>query len=347
MPAGQKLDDPTSLAQVDAGSVVRSLSVLISTHDRAALLERTIRHLNEATRPRGWNIQILVVANACSDRTHALLSDYDAQSAPDASSLRESRLGLKWVAEPAIGKSHAQNRAIPLLTSEWVAFVDDDHRVDRSYLEQVCDAVTTYPDADIFCGRILPDWDGTEAAWVHDTGEYRIYPLPVPRYDLGDEPMPSPEEKGIPGGGNLVVRRALFERVGGFAIDFGPQGHNLAGGEDQEWVRRAIAAGARLQYVPGIVQHHYVDRERLRLHYLLRKAFERSASVVRMGADGTNKGVVPPYMIRKVAQYLLKVMTARDTRARRYHSVRLASALGEIKGHLQARADRAGRSKPR
>jgi cellulose synthase/poly-beta-1,6-N-acetylglucosamine synthase-like glycosyltransferase len=338
------LEDPTSLAQVDVPAMVRSLSVLISTHDRADLLERTIRYLNEAARPRGWNVEILVVANACSDRTHAFLSEYVSQGGPSASSLRESPLGLKWVAEPAIGKSNAQNRAMHLLTSEWVAFVDDDHRVDPSYLVGVCSAVTSYPDADIFCGRILPDWDGTEPAWVHDRGAYRIYPLPVPRYDLGDEPLQSAEEVGIPGGGNLVVRRALFERVGSFATDLGPRGHNLAGGEDQEWVRRAIAAGARLQYVPGIVQHHYVDHQRLRLSYLMRKAYERSASVVRFTSEPTATGSVPAYLFRKAARHTLLAATALTAARRRFHLVRVAASLGEIKGHLQARADRASRS---
>ena len=314
------------------------LTVLVCTHDRVALLERTLGFLDQARRPRDCNVDVLVVANACTDRTHEFL----------ASRARAGMgLPMQWDAEPTPGKSHALNRAMGRLDSDWVAFVDDDHRVDSTYLDGIAEAVHTYPDADIFCGRILPDWDGTEPAWVHDEDEYRIYPLPVPRYDLGDATLDAPDIPAVPGGGNLVLRPRLFALAGPFSVDLGPVGHNLSGGEDQDWVRRAIAAGARLRYVPTIVQHHYVDRERLRLHYLLRKAFERSASVVRMGADGTDKGVVPPYMIRKVAQYLLKVLTARDSRARRYHSVRLASALGEVKGHLQARADQAGQSKQR
>jgi GT2 family glycosyltransferase len=341
--AGYGTELAAGATAADAVRPNRSLSVLISTHDRADLLERTIRYLNEAARPGGWTIDILVVANACTDRTHDFLSNCSSQGNAGAPQEHGSRLGLHWVAEPDIGKSHAQNRAIRVLTAEWVAFVDDDHRVDSSYLAAVCEAVENYPDADIFCGRILPDWDGTEPAWVHDTGEYRIYPLPVPRYDLGDKPLPSPEEKGIPGGGNLVVRRSLFERAGGFATDFGPQGHNLAGGEDQEWVRRAIAAGARLQYVPAIVQHHYVDHERLRLSYLLRKAYERSASVARMASEATSAGL-PPYLFRKSMQHSLLAATALSTPRRRFHLVRAAASLGEIKGHLQARSDRANRA---
>jgi len=321
----------------------RSLIVLISTHNRAALLERTLHYLNQARHPRDWRVEILVLANACSDGTHGALKNYLESVANPGTPPLTGPLPLHWVAEPAPGKSHALNRAIPLLTSDLVAFVDDDHRVDAGYLDSICKASGAYPNADILCGRILPDWDGTEPSWVHDNGPYRVYPLPVPRYDLGDQPLPSPHEKAIPGGGNLVLRTALFAKVGDFSTDYGPVGHNLAGGEDQEWVKRAIVAGARLQYVPDIVQYHYVDPLRLELGYLLRKAFERSASVVRLSDDPVNPRLVPPYMIRKVAQHGLAAIVSTNRQMRRFHLVRAAASLGEIKGHLQARRDRRGR----
>ena len=121
---------------------------------------------------------------------------------------------------------------------------------------------------------------------MHDDGPYRIYPLPVPRYDLGDRPLASPHETATPGGGNLVLRTTLFDRVGDFSTAYGPVGRGLGGAEDHEWVLRAIAAGARVQYVPDIVQYHYVDPTRLKLDYLMRKAYERSASAVRLGGHG-------------------------------------------------------------
>jgi glycosyltransferase involved in cell wall biosynthesis len=190
--------------------VNRTLTVLIATHDRAELLERALRHLNEARRPEAWNVEILVVANACTDATHQLMARYPGD--PRGRSEGREALPLRWLAESIPGKSHALNRAIPLLASELVAFVDDDHRVDVGYLENLCRASAAYPQADILCGRILPDWDGTEPAWVHDNGPYRIFPLPVPRYDLGDRPLSSPHEKAVPGGGNLYFALASSQR---------------------------------------------------------------------------------------------------------------------------------------
>jgi hypothetical protein len=174
---------------------------------------------------------------------------------------------------------------------------------------------------------------------VHDEGPYRIYPLPIPRYDLGDSPLASPNETATPGGGNLVLRTKLFDRVGDFSTAYGPVGRGLGGAEDHEWVLRAIAAGARVQYVPDIVQHHYVDPTRLTLGYLLRKAYERSASAVRLGGTGEGKQLVPAYMFRKAGEYSLAVATSGGPQQRRFHLVRLAASLGEIKGHVHARID--------
>jgi GT2 family glycosyltransferase len=320
-----------------------SLTVLICSHNRADLLERTLRYLDEAQRPHGWSVSVLVAANACTDRTHTLLDLYACVAADPTTATK--RLPLRWVAEPRIGKSYALNCAISLIDSTWVAFVDDDHRVDRGYLESICRGAESYPDADILCGRILPDWDGQEPAWIHDEGPYRIYPLPVPRYDLGEHPLAAPHEVATPGGGNLVLRTALFDRIGGFSTAYGPVGRGLGGAEDHEWVLRAIAAGARVQYVPDIVQYHFVDLSRLTLGYIVHKAYERSASAVRLQGSADGKGLVPPYMIRKALSYSLGVLTSGGPDERRFQLVRLAASLGEIKGRLSARLDEA--AKPR
>ena len=73
------------------------------------------------------------------------------------------------------------------------------------------------------------------------------------------------------------------------------------------------------------------------------KAFERSASVVRLSDDPVNPRFVPPYMIRKVARHGLSAIFSANGQMRRFHLVRAAASLGEIKGHLQARRDRRGR----
>ncbi|MGD9602576.1 MAG: sulfatase-like hydrolase/transferase [Gammaproteobacteria bacterium] len=317
---------------------MESLTILVCTHNRVELLSRALESLNACTRPTS-PVRILVAANACTDGTVAYLQDYQAH--------QEARglLPLDWIEEPTPGKSHALNTAIPRIESTLVAMVDDDHRIDAGYLVAVFDAAEHHPEAGLYCGRILPDWDGSEPAWVHDEGPYKIYPLPVPRYDQGAESRDVTEEHGpIPGGGNLVVRRRVFAQTGRFSTELGPRGHDLGGGEDSEYVLRALNRGETCRYFPAILQYHYVDVERLKLGYLLRKSYQRTRSIARLDGDGT----VPPYVWRKLIEYAALIVVSMVWQKRRFYLMRMAAALGELRGrqesghrrHLPLPADR-------
>ena len=182
----------------------------------------------------------------------------------------------------------------------------------------------------MFCGRILPDWDGSEPAWAHDTGPYRIYPLPVPRYDQGMTPRLVTLKQGpLPGGGNLFLRTGVFRRVGNFSTELGPHGHDLGGGEDSEFVLTALQKGERLQYVPEVLQHHYVDTERLKFGYLMRKSYQRSRSVIRVHHQN---GQVPRYIWRKLAEYAMHSALSLSWPKTRFYLMRTASTLGELQG---------------
>ena len=303
-----------------------ALTILICTHNRADLLQKALASLNRARRP-AIPVQILVAANACSDATPAQMRTYQAQQSAN------HWLPLRVIEVATPGKSHALNEAIPQIETGLIALVDDDHRVDENYLTAIEQAAAAWPDAGLYCGRILPDWDGSEPAWVHDEGPYRIYPLPVPRYDQGDTPRAVTAEHGpIPGGGNLVVRRRVFELAGQFSTELGPHGHDLGGGEDSEYVLRALARGERCQYVPDIVQHHYVDTARLRLGYLLKKSYQRTRSTARIHGGGS----VPLYMWRKLAEYGFHSLFGLSWAKRRFYWVRTAAALGEIRGRSES-----------
>jgi arylsulfatase A-like enzyme/glycosyltransferase involved in cell wall biosynthesis len=305
---------------------VTELTILICTHNRADLLHKALASLNRAQRP-AMPVRILVAANACTDATVAQMRAYQAQQSD------QNWLPLRVIEVPTPGKSHALNEAIPQIETELTAFVDDDHRVDEAYLTAIERAVATWPDAGLVCGRILPDWDGSEPSWVHDEGAYRIYPLPVPRYDQGDTPKIISAEVGpIPGGGNLIVRRRVFELAGQFSTELGPVGHDLGGGEDSEYVLRAMTRGERCQYAPDIVQHHYVDTERLQLGYLLKKSYQRTRSTARIHGSGS----VPLFMWRKLAEYSFHSVFSLSWAKRRFYWVRTAAALGEIRGRSES-----------
>ena len=307
---------------------IPAVEVLICTHNRVELLEQALHHLNQAERPENSTICLFVAANACSDSTHQFLSAYQERASG------ENMLPLRWIIEARPGKSNALNSAIPLLQGAAIAMVDDDHRVDKQFLLQIVNALSDYPQADFYCGKIIPDWTGLEKDWVRDTGKYKIYPLPIPRFELGESPLHVTKDIAHPGGGNLVIKRDLFERVGPFSTKLGPVGHNLEGAEDMQWVKCAYQINAYLQYIPALVQYHYVDQDRLQFRYILKKAYARSCSMVRTRDDKTCYLLFPKFLLRKSLNYLALSILKPSWAAKRFYLVRLSSTFGEMKGYI-------------
>ncbi len=308
------------------------ITLIICTHNRAELLEKMLAVLSRADFSGMGNCEILVIANACKDNTSAILDRYvdvfQQISGPE----------FRWLAEPVAGKSVALNLAIRESNGDTLCFIDDDQYVAPDFFKALSAALARHPEFDIFCGWMAPDWDGSEPAWVHETGRFHIGIRPFPEYDLGPDAFEIKPENKLPSGGNISVRRSVFAKVGGFSTNLGPQGHNLMGGEDIDFVKRALQAGARILYDPAIRQRHAVEAERMATPYMMRKSYLRSLSNAMMHVE-TPRGV-RPYMILKLAQHALLALFSMRGSRRFYYLIRLSAAFGELRGALNKQFSR-------
>jgi len=304
-------------------------TIVLCTHDRAALLDRALASLAATAMPDGVDVETVVVANACHDATPQVVRSWQERSAVP---------GLRLLEEPRLGKSHALNCGVSEAAGDLLIFVDDDHRVARDWLANVLAAAQAAPGIPCYCGRILPDWDGSEPTWVHDDGKYRIRPFPIPNFDLGVEPRDVTLHGSLPGGGNLFFRKSILQEVGGFDPRLGPRGHDLGGGEDVAFVVRILRAGLPIRYIPGALQYHYVDSRRLTWRYIIRKGYQRSRDLRRSTAapPGRRLAGVPAYLFPQLCVQLWRAMATLDTDRRRHFLVRGAGTLGEIVGYRWA-----------
>ncbi len=306
---------------------LNNISIVICTHNRARLLAGALRSLEDMRVPEDCKVEVLLINNASTDDTSSIIDNFDKDS---------KTFAVKAMFEPKLGKTYALNTAINHASGDILAFVDDDHIISKGYLEAVCKATSENPSFNIFCGRLLPNWDGTEPEWVHDNSEYPIRPFPFPFFDLGDTMVEIRPEKGmfLPQGGNLIIRKSVFKKIGLFSKRLGPKGHNLSGGEDFDFVKRALKNGGRLLYIPEILQLHYVDRFRLTLPYLMKKAYFRSMIASQLSDLSTTPHAshIPTYLYKQVFIRLIRALFAICQNARRYYLVKLAATLGEIQG---------------
>ena len=232
------------------------VTVAICTHDRAASLATTLETLvDQAGVESPW--ELLLVANACSDATSDVAQGF------------QDRLPLRLVHEPTRGLSHARNRALAEARGDLLIFTDDDVRHDPGWLRSYVEAAGRYPDAEYFAGRILSDWGGPPPRWFRAETAHWFDGVLV-GLDLGEGSRPMVDTDPLPIGASFALRRALFERNGGFRTDLGVRGTENGRGEETEYLLRARRAGADGAYVGAALCRHPVDRARFRLTRLYR-----------------------------------------------------------------------------
>lgn len=200
-----------------------TLTVVIPTRDRPAHLAGCIAALRPQLRE---NDELLVVDSA--------------SRVPVTSDARVLRL------EQA-GASRARNAGWQAASGSVVAFLDDDVRVAAGWRDALDGALAA---VDFACGRVAvpPAQAGIERP-VAITPD-------VPETLLDRH---SREVLGV--SANLVVRRDVLARVGGFDGRLGP-GTWFCAAEDVELLDRLVLAGHLGRYAPALLAHHEQWRDR-------------------------------------------------------------------------------------
>src|SRR5262249_44030202 len=118
-------------------------------------------------------------------------------------------------------------------------------------------------DAAYIGGRIFPKWVSPPPRWL---GGGHWSPLAL--QDYGDSPMQTGASWPVClVGGNLAVRRLLFDRVGLFEPSLGRFKDGIGSTEDHELQLRAWFAGLKGVYSPDVVATAPVTPDRMTLSY--------------------------------------------------------------------------------
>jgi GT2 family glycosyltransferase len=230
-------------------------TVVICTHDRAALLARAVGGaLREAA---ACDADVLVVDNASTDGTADVL----------ARLVREAGARLRAVHEPQLGLSAARNRGLAEAHSPIVAYLDDEALPRPGWLAAL---LAPYAERAVACvgGRIRLAFDGTPPAWL--TPALRAA---LSAYDLGDRPRRLRYRPGdvYPFGANISFRVADALEAGGFSTTVGPLGRRQLVHDETDLCFRLDVAGREIHYAPDAIVDHLVVAERLSPQWMLRR----------------------------------------------------------------------------
>jgi GT2 family glycosyltransferase len=226
-----------------------SFDLVVATLGRASELERLLDSLAKQTHRA---FRVLVVDQNPDDR----LADALARADLDL---------VRLASDP--GLARARNHALRSLEAEVVAFPDDDCVYPPDLLERVAARFTAAPSLDGVSGR-TSDGDGrSDKGWSDEAQSLR-----------------KDNVWNLVASAGLFLRRPLVERVGEFDERLGlGSGTEYTSSEETDYVIRALALGARIDYDPSLVVEHELaasDRDGLRsrgrregasVGYLLRK----------------------------------------------------------------------------
>ena len=277
-----------------------TISVIIATYNRAAMLADCLGHLARQGFEPGD--EIIVVDNGSTDETPRIIAEMQSRSP----------IPIIRLEEPAAGKSRAIARALPVATGDILAFTDDDVEVDASWLDAIRRAIAD-PDIALVGGPVAPRWERTPPRWLRRaTEQYKRLTAPLGLADYGTTCIELGPRTAL--GGNLAIRRDVFARVGGFAAHLGKVRGTLLSGEDHDLCRRVQAAGLRTVYDPGIRVRHWVQADRMRVRYQLSWFFWSGITHAELDAadpqPGRRLAGIPLYLIRRAPTATLRAAAA-------------------------------------
>ena len=240
------------------------LDVLVPTFNRAESLQRLLESLLRAPVPSSLSLKITVIDNNCTDATQATVQAMIARAGDR----------LQLTSETQQGRSSALNRGIGVTNGDLVAMVDDDEEIDDRWFHVIATAFAD-PSLDYIGGPYIPRWQTAAPEWL--PAEYGGV---IGWVESGASELPYDASfPGILMGGNAVVRRRVFDRIGPYAPWLGRTGTRLLSGEDRDFYDRLVAAGAKGRYLPSLIVHHHVNEERCTKEYFRRWLFWHGVSL--------------------------------------------------------------------
>lgn len=226
-----------------------SLAVTVGTRNRPEQLRRMLESLARVEAP----VTILVVDNAPSDDATRLVVEQLAA--------RDGR--IRYVLEPRPGLSVARNRALREAGTDVLLYTDDDVEVDENWIRvhaaAFADPSVTVSTGQAFAARLdVRDELLSEMTVAWGKGSQpRTFSLADPPADLPIFPF-SPGTLG--GGLNFAVRVDVARAIGGFDETLGA-GSPMRGGEDCDFMIRAVRRGGVIRYSPNAFVWHHHRRE--------------------------------------------------------------------------------------
>lgn len=258
------------------------ISVNVCTYNRAEMLRGTLESLICQKTDGKFSYEIVVVDNASTDDTKAVVEQVS----------KNSLVPIRYIFEENKGVAQARNRGIKESQGAWIAFFDDDQLAESDWLYELYDMVS---ETNANC---------TGGPYFLRLKEQELNRLtPTLRAILGDYQHGNKKRRcnrnTVPATGNALVKKPVFDIVGNFDTTM------TQGGSDNDFFRRVLRAGFEIWFTPKAKIYHIVPSYRLKDGYFLRTSNSHGCNLAKI--DYKEKGLTCLFLlcIARIGQALL------------------------------------------
>lgn len=228
------------------------ITIAICTYNRAGYLKDTLDDLAEQN--VGLNeFEILVVNNNSKDGTETVCEIFSKTNPGH---------NFRCVKEVNQGLSFARNRAAREAQTPVIIYIDDDVKLPQNFVQTALIYIEKRPSTMCAGGRIEVSFDDASPDWIPD----ELMPM-FGLHDLGDEDQFYPPTN-FPRGGNMMIRKSIFDVFGYFDTHLGRTGNQLLGSEEKHFFKKLRKNGVEMHYWADLKLTHRIGSNRLEKEYL-------------------------------------------------------------------------------
>jgi glycosyltransferase involved in cell wall biosynthesis len=204
---------------LEAGSVLPSVSIVIPTYGRPGQLAECLRSIADLDYPRD-RFEVLLVDDGGPTPLDHMVAPF------------HSRMRCRLIRQVNAGPSVARNTGAEHASGEYLAFTDDDCRLDSGWLRALAAVWADLPDC-MVGGLTL-----NGAAGVYSATSQLIVDVVYRHYNA------DPEHARFVASNNMALPARGFREIDGFDPSF-------RAAEDRDFCDRWLHRGHRIVYTPG------------------------------------------------------------------------------------------------
>lgn len=231
------------------------ISIVVCTYNRSRLVLNCLTSLDNQILDKD-QYEVVIVDNNSTDDTQKVVGKFI-----------EDKPNFYLVFEGRQGHAHARNCGWHQAKGDYIAYTDDDTRVEPDWCQKILKAfLSVSPQPVAVGGQIYPWYEAPPPDWFSDEMEIRTW---------GNEAgfLQPPRARYGFSGANMSFKRDILQKYGGFSTDYGIVDGKLRMGEDTELFFRVYDHEPFFWYDPEIRVQHWVPVSTMTLWYQIKRSY--------------------------------------------------------------------------